>query len=210
LFAGLLAVVVGVNGCAGRLPVLGGLATSAPVPRAALPPGYRQVVFEWTLDDPDLGSTRGDGAARIAPPDSVRLDFFLAGGIGAGAAILIGDSLVVPAMPLVKRLIPPPAMLWAALGRSAFPAVPDTVVRMDGSALRVDLGRPVGWRVTFHGDTIVHLERVVDGRIAEWIERLPGGEVQYHSVAAHRTLILRNIRVLQLSQLDASIWHLFP
>ena len=31
---------------------------------------------------------RGDGAARIAAPDSARLDFFLAGGFGGGAAVL--------------------------------------------------------------------------------------------------------------------------
>ena len=41
-------------------------------------------------------TARGEGVARIASPDSVRMDFFLGGGLGSGAAVLIGDSLSGP------------------------------------------------------------------------------------------------------------------
>ena len=117
-------------------------------------------------------SGRGEGAARIASPDSARLDFFLAGGFG-GAAILIGDSLDAPGGDMVRRFIPPPTLMWAALGRVALPNLPDTVDSViDGiDVLRADIGNPVAWRLTFHGDTLVRAERVDGGRVAEWVER---------------------------------------
>src|SRR4051812_20337387 len=90
-------VAIGVVGC--RPPRVAELpGTIAPVqqlPRGTLPNGRRQVVFQWEMRDGDIAA-RGDGVARIASPDSVRMDFFLAGGFGSGAAILIGDSLLVP------------------------------------------------------------------------------------------------------------------
>jgi len=49
------------------------------------------VVFQWELVDGEI-TARGDGVARIASPDSVRLDFFLGGGMGGGAAVLIGAA----------------------------------------------------------------------------------------------------------------------
>ena len=93
-------------------------------------------------------SGRGDGAARIAAPDSARLDFFLAGGFG-GAAILIRDSLDAPGGDMVRRFIPPPTLMWAALGRVALPNLPDTVDQDGRSRLRADIGNPVAWRLTF-------------------------------------------------------------
>src|SRR5688572_18292372 len=65
------------------------------LPTPPPPSGHRRVVFQWELKDQDM-TARGDGVARIAYPDSIRLDFFLGGGYGSGAAVLIGDSLVVP------------------------------------------------------------------------------------------------------------------
>ena len=136
-------------GCVGRLQPLVGVTSSAPLPRIEVQPGYHKVTFDWELVRIRIwASTRGDGAAQIASPDSVRLDFFLAGGFGSGAAILIGDSLQVPATSVVsgimRRLIPPPPMLWAALGREALPVTPDTVVHVDGAAIWADLGKPGG------------------------------------------------------------------
>ena len=71
--------------CTPRLSPLAG----APVPTSKfreprLPPGHHKIVFNWELEDREM-SGRGDGAARIASPDSARLDFFLAGGFGGGA-----------------------------------------------------------------------------------------------------------------------------
>jgi hypothetical protein len=184
----------------------------APVPARALPSGvapagHQKVVFKWELRDGDLVS-RGDGVARIASPDSVRLDFFLGGGFGSGAAVLIGDSLRAPGPDAARELVPPRPLLWAALGRLQLPAEPDTVVRVDGSVLRADIGTPVHWRVTFRSDTLSRLERIENGRIQEWVQRDPQGAVQYRSESARRTLTLVIQRTDAVPAFDPSIWAL--
>jgi hypothetical protein len=193
--------------CAPRLKPLGGDLAPAVLPNGQLPPGHRQIVFDWEYSDPDL-SGKGNGVARIAAPDSVRLDFFLAGGFAGGAAVLIGDTLQTPGFEIVRRLIPPPTLLWATLGRSVFPVTSDTVLKKDGDLLRADLGRPVQWRVTFRGDTILRLERVEGGRIAEWIERSAGNYLEYRQETARRTLKMHITRVDAVGDFDASIWHI--
>ncbi|MEX0908498.1 MAG: hypothetical protein WDZ58_01935 [Gemmatimonadaceae bacterium] len=87
------------------------------LPGSELAPGYRQVVFDWEFEQGDA-RMRGEGVVRIAPPDSARLDLFLGGGFGGGAAILVGDELRAPLVESARRLIPPAPMLWAALGAS--------------------------------------------------------------------------------------------
>src|SRR5438067_9346392 len=153
-------VVVGVVACApAAAPPKGVLAPDRSLPSLLLPTGHRQIVFKWDYQEGDIAA-RGDGAIRTASPDSARLDFFLGGGLGAGAAVLIGDSLRAPHAELARRYIPPTPMMWAALGRLAIPALPDTVVRIDGDLLRADVGRPVQWRVSIRGDTMISLERI--------------------------------------------------
>jgi hypothetical protein len=177
------------------------------LPRGTLPGGHRQVVFRWELHDGDI-LARGDGVARIASPDSVRLDFFLGGGFGGGATVLIGDSLQVPGPDMIRKLVPPRALLWASLGRFDVPPERDTVVRVDGAVLRADIGSPVHWRATFHGDTLTRLERVDGGRLQEWVERSVDQKVQYRNEAARRSLSLVIQRSDAVAQFDPSIWIL--
>jgi hypothetical protein len=196
-------------GCAPpRIAALPG--TVAPVqqlPRGTLSEGRRKVVFEWEMRDGDM-IARGDGVARIASPDSVRLDFFLAGGFGSGAAVLIGDSLQVPGADMARRLVPPRALLWAALGRFDVPAERDTIVRVDGGVLRADIGAPLHWRATFLGDTLARLERVDSGRLQEWVERSADQKVRYRNEAARRTLSLVIKSSDVVASFDPSIWRL--
>lgn len=193
--------------CAPRLRPLAGAPTVARIPNTELPPIHRQIVFDWELVDRDV-TGRGEGVARVAGPDSARLDLFLGGGFGSGAAILIADSLRIPGSGLPRRFIPPPPLLWAALGRVALPALSDTTARVDGELLRVDIGRPVGWRLTFHRDSLVRLERIHDGRIAEWVER-GDNVIHYRSEEARRALTLTIKRAQEVPPFDASIWGPF-
>jgi hypothetical protein len=204
-----VAVISLAAGCAPRLKPMPGAPTPVALPRTTLPPGHRRIVFNWELEDPDL-TARGEGAARIAPPDSARLDFFLAGGMGSGAAVLIDGILRLPsqAEDLSRRLVPPPPLLWAALGRLAIPEARDTVVRVDGETLRADIGTPVAWRVTFVRDTLRKLERVEGGRIIEWVERFAGGRVRYRHEVSHRRLDLLITRSDDVSAFDPTIWDL--
>lgn len=188
-------------------PLTGAPAPASAMPRSGIPVGLHKIVFNWELSDLQLTS-RGDGVARLAFPDSARLDFFLAGGFGGGYAILIGDSLSAPGGDMVRRMVPPPSLLWAALGRAAVPALPDTAVAVDGRVLRADIGRPVAWRFTFHGDTLARAERIDGGKVREWVERLDSTHVRYRNEGAHRSLTLSITRREGVSEFETSIWRL--
>jgi hypothetical protein len=214
--AGVLRMTVGVLsawssfGCAPRLPPLAGAPVQRPLPPTGLPDSPTLVVLEWELQDPDLAA-RGEAAARLAPPDSARLDFFLGGGMGHGAAIVIGDAIAFPstANDMGRRLVPPVPLLWAALGRLSVPPALDTVVRVDSDALRADIGRPVAWRATFVRDSLWRLERVEDGRVVESVQRVDATRVRYRHERRRRQLDLRVTRLQPVSGFDETIW-IFP
>ena len=187
-------------------PLKGVPAPDRSLPTLTLPPGHRHIVFKWDYAEGDIAA-RGDGAVRMASPDSARLDFFLGGGLGAGAAVLIGDSLRTPHADLVRRYIPPTPMMWAALGRLAIPALPDTVVRLDGDVLRADVGRPVEWRLAIRGDTLVGLEHISGGKITDRFSRGPNGVLNYEAPGARRQLRLTVLRE-QPGSFNATIWSL--
>src|SRR6266568_3328662 len=200
-------LVVGAIACApAAAPLKGVLAPDRSLPSLSLPTGHRQIVFKWDYEEGEIAA-RGDGAVRTAAPDSARLDFFLGGGLGAGAAVLIGDSLRVPNAELARRYIPPTPMMWAALGRLAIPPLPDTVVRVDGDLLRADVGRPSQWRVTIRGDTLVALEHISRGKITESLTRAPNGAMVYHAPGARRRLTMTILRQ-QPGSFDGTIWSL--
>lgn len=185
-------------------PLRGVPAPSLSLPPLQLPPRHTKVVFKWEYTDGE-SVTRGDGAVRLAAPDSARLDFFL-GGLG-GAAALVGDTLRANAGGMVKRLLPPVPLMWAALGRLAIPALPDTTVVTDGDLLRADVGRPAEWRVTARGDALVAVEHIPGGRTAERLTRGARGDVLYEVPAARRKLRLTIVRTEEGGSFDASIWN---
>jgi hypothetical protein len=193
-------------GCAPRAGSLKGMPAPATFPRAELAPGHKRIVFRWEYADQALGA-RGEGVARVAPPDSVRLDFFLDGGVAGGFAVVVGDSIYTPGGNDVRRYLPPVALLWAALGRLAIPAAPDTVAKVDGGVLRADIGRDPTWRIAFVGDQLTRVERIVDGRRVEWVNR-SGSEVRYQHERASRSLTLRITSTdAPAAPFDPEIWR---
>lgn len=203
---GFLAVAVVVAGCAPRAGALGGApAPAGAVPSTALPPGHHHVVFRWRYQDPDM-EARGEGVARIASPDSVRMDFFVDPGMGAGYALLIGDSLSAPGIALVRRYLPPAPLLWATLGRLHVPAARDTTVRVDGDAVRADIGSDPVWRATFAARQLVRLERIDGGRVNERVVRV-GDDLRYEHLGARRSLSLTVTRRTEVPAFDATIWR---
>jgi hypothetical protein len=108
---------------------------------------------------------------------------------------------------MARKLVPPAALLWASLGRFEVPAERDTVVRVDGSVARADIGSPTHWRVTFHGDTLTRLERVEGGRLQEWVERVGAQKVLYRNESARRSLSLTIQTSDAVAAFDPSIWH---
>jgi hypothetical protein len=187
-------------------PLKGVLAPDRSLPPISLASGHRHMIFRWDYQEGDIAA-RGDGSIRTAAPDSARLDFFLGGGLGAGGAVLIGDSLRTPHANLARRYIPPAPLMWAALGRLAIPPLADTVVRVDGELTRADIGRPLQWRVAIKGDTLVELDHVSDGKITESLTRDAAGTMTFQAPGARRTLRLTVIRE-EPGSFDASIWSL--
>lgn len=207
LHGGILSASIMLGGCAPvARPLAGAPAPAVALPRSELAAGYRQIVFDWEYEQGDA-RMRGEGVVRIAPPDSARLDLFLGGGFGSGAAILIGDSLRAPLVPAAERLIPPPPMMWAALGRLAIPAAADTTVRVDGATVRADIGAAPVWRVEFHGSRLAVLERIDDGRVRDLVNRREK-EVVYESFSPRSRLTLRITRDEPVMAFDAKIWIL--
>jgi hypothetical protein len=114
--AAVLLLIAVVTACAGTLK-----ATGPPDPaleRAALentaPTQPLRIVFDWHMRERD-GRFRGQGVARVEPPDRARIDLFGPRGDGLlSAAIVDGDVRLPSAQQTVD--LPPPPMMWAVLG----------------------------------------------------------------------------------------------
>ncbi|HEY9450946.1 MAG TPA: hypothetical protein VIQ60_14440 [Gemmatimonadaceae bacterium] len=192
--------------CAPKAPPLRGAIVPVRLPGATLPPLHRKLVFLWEYTDESVRA-QGDGAARVAPPDSMRLDLFIGGGYGGGSAVLIDDELTTSGSGQISGYLPPVPLLWASLGRLAVPTGPDTTVRVDGDTLRVEIGHSPTWRATFAASRLCRLELIEGGRIRQWVTRDSAGHVHYEHEGARRTLNLTVTRVDTVSAFDATIWR---
>ncbi len=204
-FSVAFALLAAVAGCvAPRVHPLAGVPTRATLPQTSLPPGHSRMVFRWEYGDP-LFSAKGEGVARVAPPDSVRLDFFSDGNLGGGFAILIGDSLYTPSSGDAGRYLPPVPLLWAAVGRLSV-AGRDTVLRQDGDTLRAEITESVSWRAAFFDNSLASLQRIDGGRLRESVVRSPT-VIAYRNHGARRRLTLTVLRRLEDPPFDEAIWR---
>lgn len=194
-------------GCAAapRAGPLTGVPVAAGVPPTRLPPGHRRLIFGWEYKE-RVYAARGDGVARIAPPDSVRIDLFLDNGNSGGFVILIGDSITALAQDEARRSLPPEPLLWATLGVVRVSAA-DTIARQDGDTLRIEIGNDPTWRMTFAGRWLVRMERIDDGRVEQVVERSDSTRVVYRQPGAGRSLVLNLRRSIPETGFDAAIWR---
>lgn len=194
-------------GCA-RAPLAGPLAgvpVARGIPDSRLAPGHRRLLFRWEYKE-RVFSASGEGVARIAPPDSLRIDLFLENGNSGGFVILIADSLTAVAQDEARRSLPPEPMLWAALGVVRV-AAPDTVAHVDGDTLRVDIGKPTAWRLAFTNESLVRLEHIRNQRIEELVQHRDSNRVVYRQPGAGRSLVLTIRQSIPSSGFDAAIWR---
>jgi len=143
--------------------------------------------------------------ARIAFPDSVRLDFFADGGLSGGYAILVGDTLSTPADDDARRYLPPVPLLWAAMGRLEVSGR-DTAAVMSGDTLFADIGDQPTWRAGFLREGLSSLARLDEGRLREEVRR-DSSTITYRNLGARRRLTLSLQRRLADPPFDAAIWR---
>jgi len=190
--------------CAPRVRPITGVPYPQRLPETTLAEGHARLVFRWEYSDP-LFAARGEGVARIAPPDSVRLDFFSDGDLGGGYAILIANELSTPAKADAVRYLPPVPLLWAALGRLQVTGS-DTLALVSNDTLRADIGRPVEWRAAFAGGSLVALERLAGNRRRESVTR-DSTKISYRNFGSRRRLTLTHLRRIADPPYDEAIWH---
>ncbi len=136
--------------------------------RSTLPRTPTVIRFRWRYQDEQV-KYAGRGSVRVAPPDSLRFDYVGPLGLGSGAAVVIGDS-VLWADPDkdFRSLVPAIPMLWAAFAMVRPPADDATVL---GAALA---DRTV-WRFAQPEDTLDYMVTDSAGRgsrlEAEWRRR---------------------------------------
>lgn len=194
------------SACSPRAAPLAGVPTPRRIPNTELPLVHRKIVFTFDYSQPQL-RIRGDGVARISPPDSARLDFFV-NGQGTGHALLVGDDIrLLDGQEHMRDFLPPAPLLWAALGRLRVPGAADTTVRVDADTLRIDIGQASGWRATFAGEQLRRLEQIDGGRIPQWVSRPDAGPIRYEQPRLRRLLQLTISRVDTVPGFDASIWR---
>ncbi|HUF30145.1 MAG TPA: hypothetical protein VMM77_05715 [Gemmatimonadaceae bacterium] len=192
-------------GCRPRVVPLMGDVVTRPLPRTVAARTPQRLDIEWRFYDQDF-SVRGDGVVRLVPPDSARLDFFLSGGYGGGRAILIGDSLDIPSERMLERLLPPPALLWATLGRLTVQGE-DTIMRVNGDTLRADIGSSPRWRASFVDERLVRLDRIDGDRLREFVVRIDSASVLYEHSTPRRRLEMTITRRQPWMERNAEIWH---
>ena len=174
-----------------------------------------QLVFEWRVQEPDFRDS-GTGVARVEPPYRARLDLFLDNGETAAIAVLDGDELRIPASQ-PSELVPPAALLWAALGVFR-PGDRAEMVngRITRGTMVLDYDLPVDEQVRFHlrNRAIVDAERLERGSVVErvFISDLAGetifpSEATYRNMPDYRELRLTLVSVEYVDPFPPDIWR---
>jgi len=135
--------------------------------RATTPAHQMAIRFRFKYRD-ERHRWAGRGTMRVAPPDSLRFDYTGPLGLGAGAAVVVGDSVLwADPKENFNSLVPAVRMLWAAIG-VARPPAGDAVVfgRRDSDGER----RVSIWRFAEGGDTLDYVVTEGSGKVlqVEW------------------------------------------
>ena len=181
-------------------------------------PNTSQVIFRWTVREPDL-RLEGTGVARLQHPDRARLDLFMENGEAVLAASLVEDQLRAREGTRLQ-VVPSPALLWASLGvfrpgegvtLLGAEAFDDDVFRLryrlpDGDELRYELrsGRVTEVELRHEGNAThrVALNREGGGELPK--------ETTYRNLASFSEL---NVTVETVERVDShpsDIWYPAP
>jgi hypothetical protein len=145
--------------------------------------------FRWRYRD-ERRSIGGRGTARVAPPDSLRVDWAAILGLSPGAAVVVGDSLqwADPRDDYPSSVAPAVQLLWTTLG----------VVRPPRAGTAVFGARDstrVLWRFVEQRDTLDFRLRSADANARSGVAtRRPLGGPQSHAPRSRGTAVERTDR----------------
>ncbi len=190
----------------------------AGVARAAIaataPQRPLKLVFDWSLQDRDARFS-GKGAARVEPPYHARLDLFGPRDESYLSAAVVGEELHIPqAAEAQAAVVPPPALLWTALGVLNPPTDARlSGVRRAGDQTELEYTRgPERWRFTLVDERLsrVQFDRSGAGRLTVELKGtgplgLPKQAI-YRDYAAFRTLTLTLDRADEAEPFPPEIW----
>ena len=181
-------------------------------------PNTSQVIFRWTVREPDL-RLEGMGVARLQHPDRARLDLFMENGETVLAASLVEDQLRAREGTQLQ-VVPSPALLWASLGvfrpgegvtLLGAEAFDDDVFRLryrlpDGDELRYELrsGRVTEVELRHEGNAThrVALNREGGGELPK--------ETTYRNLASFSELKVTVETVERVDSHPSDIWYPAP
>jgi len=136
---------------------------------ATVPRHAAALTFKWKYRD-ERQSGSGRGMARLAAPDSLRIDWRAVLGMASGAAMLVGDTVkwVDPPRDSIPPVPQGVAVAWAALGVVRPPVEGARVL-----TLVINGGRAVVWRFASDADTLDYKMTEGPPRTleAEWRQR---------------------------------------
>lgn len=161
-----------------------------------------RIMFEWSLNEQGT-RVSGSGVARIEPPFRARLDLFMNDGTTIARAALVNDDLRIPAG-VPEGIIPPPHLLWTALGvfrPGSSAAFLGAQAGSDGDVrLRYTYadGRELRYRVA--DGRIQEAELLEGGRVIQRVALMPDEEGRYPDEATYRNLeAYRELRLAKRS-----------
>ncbi len=158
-----------------------------------------RIVFAWSLNE--SGSrTSGRGVVRMEPPYKARLDLFTGQGETVLRAALVGDVLRLPPGVESQEIVPPPTLLWAALGVFR----PGNLAYLSGGEalsegeiqLNYSLGAGEGLVYRLDGTQVQRVELSRDGHTTESLAVTAASEhpfpqeTEYRNLAAFRELTM--------------------
>lgn len=188
-------------------PELAREAVEATAPRRTV-----QILFDWNVRERDARFS-GRGVARVQSPYHARLDLFGPRGEGYLTAALVQDDLRLP--PAAQDApVPPPPLLWSALGVLRPPADAELLgTERDGAVLRLEYGNGAGrWRYRLEGGQLLYAEWLPADGGRHTVELRPGEgdgpprEARYRDWAAFVELVLMLDAVEDAPPFPPEIW----
>lgn len=183
--------------------------------QANAPASPLRIIFDWEARERE-GRFTGQGAARVEAPERARLDLFGPRGESyLSAAIVAGEIRLPPST--AAAIVPPPALLWGALGIFQPPAggeLTRSVREKAGLRLEYRAGADL-WTFEFQNDRLQRVELKDRDGARKTIElKGEGGaslprEAIYRDWAAFTELKLKLGEVEEVDSFPPETWQLY-